>query len=145
MNITVFYRVWKQTVTIFVGIYLKRQPRDIKLQKKNTKRAKVENYLVPTTCLFTIGIPNVYVNIINIFVNRMFRNSLLTFVSVLSHIEQQTVSRGRDGSTSPVFTHPHLALAHTHSNHATTRDRWHRCRVGFIGRPSSAVCFKGTD
>ena len=68
------------------------------------------------TYLFNIGIPNVYVNIINIFVNRMFKNSLLTFVSVLSHIEWQTVSRGRDGSSSPVFAHPHLALAHTQSN-----------------------------
>lgn len=84
-----FYRVWKQTVTLFIGIYLKIQPRDIKLKKKfkNTKRAKVENYLVTTTYLFNTGIPNVYVNVINIFINRMVKNSLLTFLSVFSHTE----------------------------------------------------------
>lgn len=86
---SVFYRVWKQTVTLFIGIYLKIQPRDIKLKKKfkNTKGAKVENYLVTTTYLFNTGIPNVYVNVINIFINRMVKNSLLTFLSIFSHTE----------------------------------------------------------
>ena len=59
----------------------------LKKKFKNPKRAKDENYLVTTTYLFNTGIPNVYVNVINFFFNRMVKNSLLTFLSVFSHSE----------------------------------------------------------
>lgn len=140
---SVFYRVWKQTVTLFIGIYLKIQPRDIKL-KKNSKilKDKVENYLVTTTYLFNTGIPNVYVNVINIFINRMIKNSLLTFLSVFSHWVADCQLRERCKDVTCL--HPPCPGLHIHQPHDHTQ-LMALLPVNFIGLSFSVVCFKGMD